>query len=187
MLRKVIKAHTGEKLSHSYMTKGFNIQWQLINLKVIVWSHPTLCRLPAKCATLPRVGGAKCDLDPFFLLLSPPQFEIWNLVHFSQFCPPGSQFLHRQHCSALHRFIWLRIKTSWGIFYRTLLSIILSISPSQAGLDLCLQSLFCKTIFFSCQLQKGFKISETFIFQSFPLRESICPGSSWPGCGWSWM
>lgn len=52
-------------------------------------SHPAMRRFSAKCASLPREGGAKWDLDPFFLFLSPPQFEIWNLVHFSRVCPPG--------------------------------------------------------------------------------------------------
>lgn len=83
------------------LINGYRLQYSSVT--VLISHHLILSCADSlqKCASLPREGGAKWDLDPFFLFLSPPQFEIWNLVHFSQVCPPGSQFLQRQRCSSL--------------------------------------------------------------------------------------
>lgn len=129
--------------------------WQSISTSLS--SHPAMRRFSAKCASLPREGGAKWDLDPFFLILSPPQFEIWNLVHFSRVCPPGSQFLQRQRCSALYppSFGFFRPKpvlTPWQetyglIFYQPPTPSFNPLHPLWRGFGLVSSKVVFKTYF----------------------------------------
>lgn len=189
-------AHIGLKWS-DWRMMGFSIQQpQFAYVTVII--PPCPAPNPRKMRPSATWGRRKMGSWPIFpLSLSPPQFEIWNLVHFSQVCPPGSQFLQRQHRSALTQLhlAFSDLNQFWH-FDRKLLSIFFffkepplpsfyPVLPLTRGLDLFLQRLFLKLLS-PANCMWILKYPKLLFSSRSHWEKASLQRAFGPGCGWSW-